>query len=307
MVDFLRDSEADRSRWVSGRHTTDVERDFVLPAEKSKGLSKVEERSQRRKTRQQSSASTQAESVLTPELSESGPKEQWKEPLEDYLSAGKDIEDTNLKKSFTQYLSDYYGVSTSSELDKVFKKDPEFSCTEKDEKNAFNDYLLDNFVEWKKSDQSTAKESVEKPEKIFVLSLNPKKYESFFDDVAKEGLKKFLRLLPIATRVSINAVRNGNYNELKTIGIEANVDGSVQKAYLSATLTRAVYNNCGGFRADKGNGPVVGLRFFYSDGTFQFIAADSKPETVKDILSRVDFDGTHLPKEFDLEFNLPKR
>ena len=159
----------------------------------------------------------------------------------------------------------------------------------------------------KPEELKSSKEEVH--EKIFELSVNQNKLDKFADTAAKEGLTNFLKLLPQASTVSINVGKENGVPVLKTIGVEANIRGLEQKAYLSVILARTVIDNCEGFKSNKGKGAFVGLLFRLSDRTFQFIAPDSPQDSAKDILSRISVNNVRLPgkDKFNLVFNLPKK
>lgn len=250
----------------------------------------------------------------------------WKNPntilkAKDIVLNGKGGLVEEVKPVFQSFLRKNLGVETMEQaLSKM--QSPDLG------ENATKDILISDFLHFLKDEgrgdiirkmqmgekPEEKKEEIkpseqETHEKIFELSVNQDKLDKVADAAAKEGLKKFLELWPQAGTVSINVGRENGTPVLKTLGVEANVGGVEQKAYLSAILARTVINNCEGFKSNKGKGVFVGLLFRLSDKTFQFIAPDSPEDSTKDILGRISFNGGRLPEKdkFNLVFNLPKK
>jgi hypothetical protein len=156
-------------------------------------------------------------------------------------------------------------------------------------------------------EEPSADESAEIPEKLMVLTLNQEKLDKYADGLGREIVAKFLSLWgPKVTSISINGAKEGDGVVLRTFGVTADIDGSKQTAYMPATFLEGLFEKCE-YKLRKGK--IIGIKFFYPDETFQFVALESNPDQAKDILSRVSINGIRLPAKdkFSIEFKLPKK
>lgn len=225
--------------------------------------------------------------------------EWWKDDLSEHLFKGEEIKNTFLDSLYGQYLEEFYGIKEEADLEMVFKKDGErFQGTPEEEKQAFGEYLLDNFSEWMRGKPSiikvreakkteSPKETV-KENKSYNLTVNNDAYFGLSPRLKSE-LDKFLAIWKSEHAVEFSiATHNQAIDYVGLIG-----DGGKEASLPLETFTE-VFDGVRDFKIE-GTDKTVGFRFGENG---EYIFQRTSPDLAEVILRKVEIENKKLNTGF---------